>query len=98
MAKVTVHLYTTLKEIAQNDRIEVEAQNLDEALQILAQRFGPKFSKTLYDTDKSINGGNAVRNCFNLVVNSEMAGLKNLDKKELKDGDRVYIFPPIAGG
>lgn len=98
MAKVTIRLYTTLKEIAQSDKVELDAKDLDEALRFLSNRFGKKFSDALYDAEKSSNGSQVVRNCFNLVVNSEMAGLKNLDKKELKDGDRIHIFPPIAGG
>lgn len=98
MAKVTVHLYTTLKEIAQSDRVVLEAKNLDEALQKLSEKFGLKFSQALYDSEKSVNGQRVVRNCFNLVINSEMAGLKELEKKKLKEGDRIHIFPPIAGG
>lgn len=98
MAKVVVRLYSTLKDIAKSGRIELEAVNLRDALDWLALKFGSKFSDTLYDSEKLKNGEKVVRNCFTLVVNSEMIGLKHLEKKELKEGDMVHIFPPIAGG
>lgn len=98
MAKVIVRLYSNLKELAQTGRVEVEAENVGGALNSIVTKFGSKFSQMLYDQEKSKNGDPIVRNCFSLVVNSEVIGFKGLEKKELKEGDMIHIFPPIAGG
>lgn len=98
MAKIVLRLYTTLKDIAKTGRVELEAETAADALQTAVTKFGHKFSDVLLDKEKSKGDKLVVRNCFVLVVNSQMIGLKGLGKKELKDGDMVHIFPPISGG
>ncbi len=98
MAKVVLRLYTTLKDMAQSGRLETEAENVESALESAVQKFGKEFGEVLFDGDKSNGTRRVVRNCFSLVVNSQMIGLKDLDQRTLKDGDMIHIFPPIAGG
>lgn len=98
MAKIVLRFYTTLKDIAKTGRVEVEAETVADALQSAVAKFGPKFSESLLNGEKSKCDKLVVRNCFVLVVNSQMIGLKGLERKELKDGDMLHIFPPIAGG
>ena len=73
------------------DEIEVEAKNLKEVIEKLAE-INPEMKNRLLDE----NG--EVRRFINIYVNNEdIRFLKGLDT-ELKDGDEVSIIPAIAGG
>lgn len=73
------------------DEIEVEAKNLKEVIEKLAE-INPEMKNRLLDENGEI------RRFINIYVNNEdIRFLKGLDT-ELKDGDEVSIIPAIAGG
>ncbi len=73
------------------DEIEVEAKNLKEVIDKLAE-INPEMKNRLLDENGEI------RRFINIYVNNEdIRFLKGLDT-ELKDGDEVSIIPAIAGG
>jgi molybdopterin converting factor small subunit len=92
MAKMTLKLYTTLKDKIGASRVEVEADTAAQAVARLRERYADIVNATLVDAQ------GVVRNHFTLTLNSQILDPLKLEGVTLKDGDLLHIFPPIAGG
>ena len=87
---VVIELFATLRE-RYGKRVEVEARTLDEAVRKACEVFGPEFYNEVYEEDGSLRDDRIV------LINGR--NVKDMDEiPELKDGDKIAIFPPIAGG
>ncbi|AEH24629.1 MoaD/ThiS family protein [Pyrococcus yayanosii] len=85
MPKVTVKLFATLIEITGKKSLELEARTIGELLEKLYAKFGEPFRREL-------------ESGFMILVNGHnIEHLKGLNT-ELKEGDKVSIFPPAGGG
>jgi molybdopterin synthase sulfur carrier subunit len=93
--KITVRLFTTLRELAGTRREELEFStvvNVEYVLDALVSRYGKEFGDYLYDEEKRVRGH------LQLLINGKRAGLLEDVKTMLKDGDQLAIIPPVGGG
>lgn len=91
MAKVTAKLYTILDgEILKEDR-ELEAADVAELLDALAQRHGRSFREEIYN-------GNEIKNYHIVLHNGQVIDRASPGSVALGEGDTVHIFPPVSGG
>lgn len=89
---VTVHIPTPLQEFTQQqDAVEVEGENVREALATLDARFAG-IRQRLYDEEGRL------RRFVNIYVNQEDIRFLQGEGTELRDGDELSIVPAIAGG
>jgi molybdopterin converting factor small subunit len=89
---VKVIIPTPLRAYAsKQDSVELEANNVAEALNGLTLRFGD-LKKHLYSDDGKL------RSFVNVYVNDEDIRYLQKDQTPLRDGDIVSIVPSIAGG
>ena len=90
--KVTVRMFTSLRALTGTRETEVEAADVQEIIELLGNRFGPKFSQMVLEPD------GALKSYFHVLVNGRHIRLQQGVKTTLTDGDVVAIFPPIGGG
>jgi len=91
MAKVTVKFYATIREKIKIDYIELEADTFRKAIEILI-KMHPLLKEEIIDDAFQL------KNRYVYLVNGRnIVFLNGLDSK-LKDGDKLAIFPPVAGG
>ncbi len=83
MAKISVKLYTLLREKTGKNTVEIEAGTVSDALNKLKKIFGHKFT---------------IGQDYVFVLNEEIIDKKNFRTKKVKQGECLHIFPPIAGG
>lgn len=94
--KVSVRLFTTLRELAgrSEESVELSARNVTvkDALEALAEKHGKAFREYLYDEK------GRVREHLQLLVNGKSVSLLEEMETQLKEGDQVAIVPPVGGG
>ncbi len=94
--KVSVRLFTTLRELAGRGEETLEfnlrSVTVQEVLETLVKRHGRAFREYLYD-DK-----NRVREHLQLLVNGRSVNLIGDLETSLKEGDVVAVVPPVGGG
>ena len=91
MAKVTVKLYATLKEILGFDTAYVEASNVKEAIERLLREY-PKLKYEIVDDNLNL------KDRYIYLVNGRNIVFLQRENTPLKEGDRLTIFPPVGGG
>ena len=91
MAKVTVKLYATLKEILGFDTAYVEASNVKEAIERLLREY-PKLKYEIVDDNLNL------KDRYIYLVNGRNIAFLQRENTPLKEGDRLTIFPPVGGG
>lgn len=91
MARVTVQVYTIMREKLGTGKVDVSADTAAAALREMEKTYGPVFRDLLYS-------GNSIKSHYMLLVNGRSVDRNRLDGIELRDGDVLHIFPPIAGG
>ena len=91
MAKVTVKLYATLKEILGFDTTYVEASNVKEAIEKLLKKY-PKLKYEIVDDNLNL------KDSYIYLVNGRNIAFLQGENTPLKEGDRLTIFPPVGGG
>src|SRR2546427_11029721 len=92
MAAVKIVIPTALRQYVGNrDAVEVEAQNVKEALDDLVDRFD-LLRRHLYADDGDL------RNFVNVYVNEDDIRYLGKDATPLHEGDTISIVPSIAGG
>lgn len=90
--KVKIELFATLRELIGKDTLVIEnVSNVRELIESLIEMFGMEIKEVLMEGDRS-------KEFVKILVNGkDIRTLKGMDT-ELKNGDVVSIFPPVAGG
>jgi len=91
---IKVEFFATLREVLGIKSLElgyIGGCTVGEVINILAEKFGRKFRDELME-------GGMLRELVKALVNGkDVRELKGLET-EVKDGDCISIFPPVAGG
>lgn len=91
---VRVRLFANFREVAGTGEVDVpKVSTVAEVLDFLTGKFGANFSELLYEP-----GTKKLRTATNIFVNGQAIALMNGLNTEVKEGDTVAIFPPVAGG
>ncbi len=93
MANVTVTLPTQLAQaIGASREVTIQAEDLNQLIEALAQRYNPTLKERL------INKGKELNPIINIYINGRnIRYTGGLDTK-LKEGDKISILPAVAGG
>lgn len=96
MAKITVRLYSLFRQLTETDYIDLQANDLGEAVKQLELRFGPQ----IQDRFKPFGiGENAkMRTYCIFLLNGRSVNKQEFDRVELTEGDILHVFPLAAGG
>lgn len=90
--KVTVRMFTSLRALTGIRETQLEAEVVQEVIDILSNQFGDKFRKMVLEPDGSL------KSYFHVLVNGRHVRLQQGLQTPLSEGDIVAIFPPIGGG
>lgn len=93
--KVTVHFLGNVREITgtREQAFEISERTVEALVHRMAEEYGDDFKRTLIKTSTGKVSSSVV-----IALNGvDIDALKGL-KTDLKDGDVVAIFPPVAGG
>jgi len=93
--KITVHFLGNIREIAgtREQAFEISDPTVDGLVERMAREYGDDFKRTLINTSTGKISSSVV-----VALNGvDIEALKGLDTN-LKDGDVIAIFPPVAGG
>lgn len=93
MAQIVVRIHSALRAIAGENETKVEAANVRQALDTLAQKYGQEFKESLFDTHNQID-----LKFYRIFLNKDVLRPEDGLRKELHDGDILQIFPPVVGG
>lgn len=93
MARVTVKLFTSLREIAGTKETTVEGESVRETLDELVRSYGDKFYDAIFDRETG-----KIRRYYSVLVNGRNMYLMEGLNTKLNDGDTLSIFPPVGGG
>jgi len=90
--KCILELYATLREKYRTKKVEVEFNgDLHAFFEATSKILGPEFLEDVYSDDKNFRKDRLI------TINGR--NLKDMKEiPELKDGDLIAVFPPIAGG
>ena len=91
MGKIKVKLYATLRDKIGKDTIYINANNVREAIKELLNLF-PSLKGEIVDEN-----GKLKDDYIYLVNGRNIVFLQNEDTN-LKDGDKLTVFPPVGGG
>lgn len=91
--KVEVKFFANFREILGQKKISVEADNVQGLLEMLWDDY-EELRDDLFEDEESLE----LRNFVNVMVNGRRIEMLEGRDTELKDGDTVAIFPPVAGG
>ncbi|KXA97656.1 hypothetical protein AKJ38_00655 [candidate division MSBL1 archaeon SCGC-AAA259I14] len=91
--KIKVKFFANFRDILGRGEVTVSANNVRELLKYLRDD-NEKLKEELFDDAENLE----LNNFVNVVVNGQrIEVLEGLDT-ELREGDTVSIFPPVAGG
>lgn len=90
--KVTVRMFTSLRALTGERELQLEAEDVQEVLDILGRKFGEKFNRMLLEPDGSL------KSYFHVLVNGRHIRLQQGLQTPLEEADIIAIFPPIGGG
>ncbi|AEA47908.1 MoaD/ThiS family protein [Archaeoglobus veneficus] len=90
--KVKIELFATFRDKYGTKALEVECDgNLESAFRSAAEILGKEFLEDVFDENGKIRQDRII------TVNGR--NIKDIgDNVEIRDGDVIAIFPPIAGG
>lgn len=91
MAKVLVKVYATIREKFPQGSVKIEGNTLIEVLRNLAEQF-PEIKEEILDDSLRL------KDTYIYLVNGRNSAFLQGEKTILKNGDRISIFPPVAGG
>ena len=89
---ITVKFYPPLKELLGVASAEISASDVADALNVLAEKYGSRFSSEVMNPDGTI------KNYYILFVGGRIIDQKNPSAVKLETGDLIEIYPPVAGG
>jgi MoaD family protein len=93
MAQIVVRFHTALRAIAGENETKLEAENVRQALETLAQKYGQEFRESLFDAHNQID-----LRFYRIFLNKDVLAAEDGLGKPLHDGDVLQIFPPVVGG
>jgi molybdopterin converting factor small subunit len=94
MAMVTVNFNGIWKRYLDLDDSTLEAGSLDEAFGKIEDKFGPKFQEKWGEMGMKKEG--SILKYAAMMLNGKNA--KNLQERQLKDGDVIDVLLPVFGG
>ena len=94
MASITIRFYSLWRLYLGKDRVSLEADNVEEALAQLEERFGSRLREQLQMTGIKVDG--KMQDYSLVLVNG--INLRNVRESRLREGDTLHVFPPGAGG
>lgn len=94
MALITVRFYSLWRLRTGTGSVTLQADNVDEALAQLEEKFGSQLRGNL-EAD-GIHLAGKIQDHSLILLNG--IALHNLKSTHLKEGDVLYMFPPVAGG
>lgn len=92
MPTVNVRLYTSLKEKVGTDRMQVQGDNVAQALARVAESLDAETRATLFAKDGRVLAR------FTLCLNTTLLDPRKVEGVAAEEGDVLHIMPPITGG
>lgn len=91
---INVRFYATLRDIAgtSQDTVNVRGNTIGEVMDALVTKYGDRFREEILHPDGSIRQN--VKVLINGLNIDKTAPLQN----QVKEGDTLYVFPPIVAG
>lgn len=96
MPKITVRFYTLLRDLLGTDSADLEAEDLDEAINHLEREFGSQLEEQL--GAYRMGEGTILQGSCLLLLNGRSVDRQNPEQIKLNSGDILHVFPPVAGG
>jgi MoaD family protein len=94
MASITVRFYSLWRSYLGTDSTTLQADNIEDALAHIEEKFGPRLRKNLAAAGIHLDG--KIQHYSLILLNGTT--LRNLKSTALKQGDVLHIFPPSIGG
>ncbi len=94
MAKVNINFIGPWRLFLGVRTVTVEINSIDEARAYVETNYGPVYNKKLIS--KGVKKKQSVWDSSNILLNGR--NIRQLDKPELKDGDKLDLLPRVAGG
>jgi molybdopterin converting factor small subunit len=94
VATITVQFYTLWKQCLGVDKVEIQADNIEDALSQIDKKYGTVLREKLQDRGTRVDG--KIQD-FSLVLLNNI-NLRNFKGSSLREGDVLRFFPPVLGG
>ena len=94
MTAITVQFYTLWKQYLEVDKVAVEAENLEDALNQIDRKYGSVLREKLQARGTRVDG--KIQDFSFILLNN--TSLRNVKENSLHEGDVLRIFPPVLGG
>ena len=94
MALITVRFYSLWRLHFGVDSITLQADNIDEAMAQLEEKFGSRLREKLEVDGIHLDG--KIQDYSLILLNG--ITLRNLKSTDLREGDVLHVFPPAIGG
>ncbi len=94
MPLISVRFYSLWCQYLGVDKVDLQAESLNDALAKVEDRFGSRLREQLQAKGVQVDGG--IQGYSLILLNG--TSLRNLKQTSLKEGDILQIFPPAAGG
>lgn len=91
MAKIIIKMYATIREKFKEEKVNIVASTVLEAVRKLVEEYPVLRDEVL---DENLN----LKNDYIYLLNGRNVEFLQKGDTPLKDGDKISIFPPIAGG
>ncbi len=88
--KVKIELFATLRDKYRTKSIEVECDDFKSAITNASKILGDDFYYEVFDENDEIR--------VDRIITINGRNVKDLKEIKLRNGDKIAIFPPIAGG
>jgi len=94
MIAITVQFYTLWRQYLEVDKVAIEAEDVEDALNQIDIEYGSALREKLQARGTKVVG--KIQD-FSLVLLNNTS-LRNVKENSLHEGDVLRIFPPILGG
>jgi molybdopterin synthase sulfur carrier subunit len=91
MAKIIIKMYATIREKFKEEKVNIVASTVLEAVRKLVEEYPVLRDEVL---DENLN----LKNDYIYLLNGRNVEFLQKGDTPLKDGDKISIFPPVAGG
>ncbi len=91
MAKIIIKMYATIREKFKEEKVDIESSTILEAVRKLVDEY-PILKEEVLDEDLNL------KNDYIYLLNGRNVEFLQKGDTPLKDGDKISIFPPVAGG